>query len=90
MVSEFITYQIHNQPSKNLLPPIGAYYSSGTTTPGTSNALPVTCYPPNSALGGFQMGAAIIQGVGTYNNFIFNSLDVEGSDPQSAIPPVGK
>lgn len=82
-VSEFITYQIDNQTPKNLLSPIGATYSAGTTTPGTSNTLVVTCYPPNSALGGFQLVAPNIPGVGNYNNF--NFLDVIGSGLPNGI-----
>jgi hypothetical protein len=81
-VNEFITYQIDSQSPKNLLPPIGAEYSAIT------NAMVVTCYPPNSALGGFQMVASNISGVGTFNTF--NYLDVIGSGSSpNGIPSLG-
>lgn len=86
-VNEFITYQIDNQPPKNLLAPIGVTYSASPTTPGTSNGLTVTCYPPNSALGGFQIVAPNISGVGSYNNY--NFLDVIGSGLPNGIPSSG-
>lgn len=86
-ITEFISYQIDSQTPKNLLPPIGATYSAGTTTPGTSNTLVVTCYPPNSALGGFQLVTSNILGVGTYNNF--NFLDVIGSGSPNGISSFG-
>lgn len=81
-INEFITYQIDSQAPKNLLPPIGADYSAST------NAIVVTCYPPNSGLGGFQMVALNISGAGTYNTF--NHLDVIGSGSSpSGIPSLG-
>ncbi|MCY0979295.1 carboxypeptidase-like regulatory domain-containing protein [Chryseobacterium wangxinyae] len=81
-VNEYITYQIDSQSPKNLLPPIGAEYSTGT------NAMVVTCYPPNSGLGGFQMVVSNISGVGTYTTF--NHLDVIGSGSSpSGIPSLG-
>ena len=81
-ISEFIIYKVDNQSSKNLLPPIGAEYSSST------NTMVVTCYPPNSALGGFQMVVPNILGMGTYNTF--NYLDVIGSGSSpNGIPSLG-
>lgn len=81
-ISEFITYKVDNQSPKNMLPPIGAEYSSST------NGMVVTCYPPNSALGGFQMVVPNISGVGTYNTF--NYLDVIGSGSSpNGIPSIG-
>lgn len=80
-INEYITYQIDNQTPKNLLPPIGAEYSAST------NAMVITCYPPNSALGGFQMVASNISGVGTFNTF--NYLDVIGSGSPNGIPSFG-
>lgn len=86
-VSEFIAYQIDNQAPKTLLPPIGTTYSTSATNPGTSNALVVTCYPPNSAQGGFQVVASNVTGVGTYSNY--NFLDVIGSGLPNGIPATG-